>query len=342
MVGCVIVHDRKIIAEGLHQKFGGAHAEIEALQKLETVPENATLYVTLEPCCHHGKTPPCSEAIIKSGIKRVVIAMRDPFPKVAGGGIRELESAGIKISVGCLEKEAHELNAPYLMRIENQRPWILAKWAMTLDGKIAARNGSSYWISSEASRKIVHRIRGRMDAIMIGSNTARLDDPQLTVRPPGIRTPISIVWDSKATLNPESKLACSANDSLVIAAVGPYADEKNITRLRKKGCEVLVLPEKDYLERFLSFFKNLADRGVTNLLAEGGGTLLGHLFDQKLIDECHIFIAPKLAGGQNAPSPLEGLGVEKMMDAVPLNRLNIRQIENDIYIHGRMQYAAQR
>jgi len=334
MVGCVIVRDGKIIGEGFHRFFGGPHAEVEALQSVGTELENATLYVTLEPCCHLGKTPPCTEAILQSGIQKVVVAMRDPFPQVNGGGIATLEKAGIAVTIGCLEKEALELNAPYLMRMENKRPWILAKWAMTLDGKMATQTGSSRWISSEVSRKIVHQLRARMDAIMVGGNTVRNDDPLLTARPPGIRTPIRIVLDTQGTLSPNSRLAQTARDSLVLVVTGPNPDQINTEKLRDAGCEVLTLEEKSYPECFGHLFHNLADRGVTNLLVEGGGTLLGSLFDERLIDECHVFIAPKLIGGCKAIVPFGGKGIAMMDDAVSLENPKISQAGSDIYLCG--------
>ena len=200
MVGCVVVQGEEIVGEGWHQRFGGPHAEIEALRAAGAKATGATLYVTLEPCCHHGQTPPCSDAVIQAGIGRVVAAMRDPFPKVAGGGIQQLMSAGIDVEVGLHEQEARELNAPYLKLLATGRPWVIAKWAMTLDGKLATKTGDSKWISGEASRRVVHELRGRVDAIVVGRRTAALDDPLLTARlekgsPPRIAT--RIVLDSR-------------------------------------------------------------------------------------------------------------------------------------------------
>ena len=189
MVGCVIARGAEIVGEGWHRRFGGDHAEIEALKIAGPRAEGATIYVTLEPCCHQGKTPPCSKAIIEAGLARVVVAMCDPFPKVDGGGIRELTDAEISVRTGVCEKDARRLNAPYLKLLETGRPWCIAKWAMTLDGKTATETGSSRWISNEQSRAVVHDLRGRVDAILVGSETARIDDPLLTVRPPGTTGP---------------------------------------------------------------------------------------------------------------------------------------------------------
>ncbi|MDR1959734.1 MAG: bifunctional diaminohydroxyphosphoribosylaminopyrimidine deaminase/5-amino-6-(5-phosphoribosylamino)uracil reductase RibD [Planctomycetaceae bacterium] len=343
MVGCVIVRDGKIIGEGYHKAFGGSHAEVEAIRSAAESAEstgNATLYVTLEPCCHYGKTPPCTEAIFRTGIRRIVAAMRDPFPPVDGGGIARLQAAGMDVSLGCLADEATELNAPYLMRTQQRRPWIHAKWAMTLDGKIAARTGSSRWITSEMSREIVHKIRSRMDAVMVGSRTAKIDDPLLTVRLPEgnapQRMPLRVVWDSQASLPPESQLAQTAKDIPVIVAAGTGLNDVNACKLKKMGCEILLLEEISYSQRMTKLLQNLADRGVTNLLMEGGGTLLGHLFDFCLIDECHIFIAPKLIGGENAVTPLGGIGLEKMLEAVEIPKMEVTTVGPDVYLHGRL------
>ena len=238
MVGCVIARRAEIIGEGWHRRFGGDHAEIEALKIAGPRAEGATMYVTLEPCCHHGKTPPCSKAIIKTGIARVVVAMRDPFPQVDGGGIEELLAAGIEVKSGVCEAESRYLNAPYLKLLEKGRPWCIAKWAMTLDGKTATETGSSRWISNERSRAVVHDLRGRVDAILVGSETARLDDPLLTVRPPGLRTPLRVVLDSRGRLSHESQLVRTAPEVPVLVAVGPKATEDDKARLSTAGCEV--------------------------------------------------------------------------------------------------------
>jgi len=238
MVGCVIVRDGEVVGEGWHQKFGGPHAEVEALRVAGARARGATMYVTLEPCCHHGKTPPCTEAIIAAGITRVVCAQRDPFEQVAGRGIEMLKAAGIAVEAGMLEAEAKTLNAPYLKLVTTGRPWIIAKWAMTLDGKIATRTGDSRWISGEASREIVHRLRGRVDGIMVGCDTALHDDPLLTARPPGARVATRIVVDSYASLALESQLVRSVSAAPVLVAASSAAPQENIDRLTAAGCEV--------------------------------------------------------------------------------------------------------
>ena len=211
MVGCVIARGAEVIAEGYHRQFGGAHAEVEALAVAGVRAAGATMYVTLEPCCHWGKTPPCSEAVIRAGLARVVAAMPDPFPKVAGGGLTALREAGIAVELGVLESDAEQLNAPYLKRLRTGQPWVIAKWAMTLDGKLATRTGSSRWISSERSRELVHDLRRRVDAILVGRGTVVADDPLLTARPPGDRTALRIILDRLARTPLDAKLVTTSN-----------------------------------------------------------------------------------------------------------------------------------
>ena len=336
MVGCVIAHGAEVIGEGWHQRFGGPHAEIEALKIAGPRAAGATLYVTLEPCCHHGKTPPCTEAIIAAGIRRVVAAMADPFPKVAGGGLEQLTAAGIEVTCGLFEEDARELNAPYLKRLSAGKPWVIAKWAMTLDGKIASRVGSSRWISSEPSRAEAHALRGRVDAIIIGSRTAAADDPLLTVRPPGLRTPLRVVFDSQATLAPDSRLVATARETPLLVAVASDAPAAHCETLRAAGCEVLPLDGSTHSERLLQLLDELGRRQHTNVLVEGGGQLLGALFDQQQIDEVHVFIAPKLIGGATAVTPIAGLGLADMPAAQGLKQVEIRQLGPDVYIRGRL------
>ncbi|MHC4400702.1 MAG: bifunctional diaminohydroxyphosphoribosylaminopyrimidine deaminase/5-amino-6-(5-phosphoribosylamino)uracil reductase RibD [Planctomycetota bacterium] len=336
MVGCVIVEGAEIIGEGWHRQFGGPHAEVEALRIAGGRAAGATMYVTLEPCCHEGKTPPCSRAVVEAGIGRVVVAQRDPFPKVSGGGIAELEAAGIAVEVGPLEDETRRLNAPYLKLTQTGRPWVIAKWAMTLDGNTATRTGSSQWISCSESRKIVHALRGRVDAILVGRGTARLDDPLLTARPPGPRTALRVVADSEASLADQCQLVQTAKEVPVLVAAGPGALESERQRLTRAGCEVLACASEDRAARLDELLDELGRRRLTNLLVEGGGRLLGSLFDAGHVDEVHVFIAPKLVGGEAAAGPIGGLGIEKISQAMTLDDLQIQQVGPDVYIRGRV------
>jgi len=364
MVGCVIVRGTEIIGEGWHRRFGGPHAEVEALRVAGGRAAGATLYVTLEPCCHQGKTPPCTRAILAAGIRRVVVAAADPFPQVDGGGVAELRSAGVEVELGVLEAEARGLNAPYLKLIRTGRPWVLAKWAMTLDGKLATRSGLSRWISCPESRAIVHTLRGRVDAIMVGRETALRDDPLLTARPPATtptmlwdqrdqsfasvpvgalpercpRIALRVVCDTGAALPSESQLVRTAREMPLLVAVGGEAAEAQRQRLSAAGCEILVCDGATYAARLDVLLEELGRRRMTNLLVEGGGRLLGSLLDARQIDEVHVFIAPKLIGGDAARSPVAGKGIEELSQALLLAAPKVRQVGSDVHVHGRVMH----
>ncbi len=250
-----------------------------------------------------------------------------------------MQAAGIAVEVGLMEAEARRLNAPYLKLITTGRPWIIAKWAMTLDGKIATASGDSKWISGEASRAIVHQLRGRVDGIMIGHGTAKADDPLLTARPAGPRIATRIVVDSRAELSPKSRLVRTAREVPVLIATGPIAPQSNVDQLTAAGCEVLPLPlgegrGEGAAVSIPALLDELGRRRMTNVLVEGGSKLLGALFDAVAIDEVHVFIAPKLIGGAGAPSPIAGMGLEKIAAAISVDDIEIRHVGDGIYIHG--------
>ncbi|QDV80934.1 bifunctional diaminohydroxyphosphoribosylaminopyrimidine deaminase/5-amino-6-(5-phosphoribosylamino)uracil reductase RibD [Botrimarina mediterranea] len=326
MVGCVVVLDGAIVGEGCHERFGGPHAEVNALKAAGDRAKGATLVVTLEPCCHTGKTPPCVEAVLAAGVKRVVIAMRDPFPKVDGGGIRALEAAGVECVVGVLEDDARRLVAPYRKLLETGRPWVIAKWAMTLDGKIATSTLDSKWISGEASRARVHALRGRVDAIIVGARTLVVDDPLLTARPTGPRTPLRIVIAGDKPLPIDRKLWNTPNDGAVVVAVGEGYPAAEALQLRDRGVEVLTATPAQLLDK-------LGRRRLTNVLIEGGAKLLGQFFNDQLIDEAWAFIAPKLIGG-TGPGPVAGDGVALMRDALTFTEVAHESIDGDLLIRG--------
>lgn len=335
MVGCVIASPTgEILGEGWHQQFGGPHAEVHALRAAGARARGATAYVTLEPCCHHGKTPPCSDALIAAGVARVVVALADPFPQVAGGGIAQLRAAGIAVDIGVLEGAARRQSAPYLKLVEQRRPWVIAKWAMTLDGRIATHTGSSRWISGEASRAVAHALRGRVDAIVVGSGTARIDDPLLTARPAGARVATRIVVDSRAVLASDSQLVRTACDVPVLVVASPQAKAENIERLRGAGCEVFIAAADDRQQRLGLLLDELGRRRMTNVLVEGGAKLLGNLFDAQLVDEVHVFIAPKIIGGESAPGPIGGWGVAEMAAAWRLENVQTQLLDGDFYVRG--------
>jgi diaminohydroxyphosphoribosylaminopyrimidine deaminase/5-amino-6-(5-phosphoribosylamino)uracil reductase len=335
LVGAVIVRDGQVVAEGWHQRFGQAHAERHALDQAGAAARGGTLYVTLEPCCHHGKTPPCTDAIIAAGIRRVVAAMLDPFPAVAGQGIRRLQHAGIDVQLGPGEAEARRLNAPYLKLLATGRPYVHAKWAMSLDGKIATRTGDSRWLSSESSRRRAHELRGRVDAVAVGIGTVLADDPLLTARPPGPRTATRIVVDRLGRLPLASQLARTAREVPVLVAVSHDLDRQRCQELEAVGCEVLPLPGHDRLD-LLALLDELGRRRMTNLLVEGGAALLGSFFDADAIDEVHVFLAPKLVGGEQARGPLAGLGIDRIAAARPVSGWEVELLESDVYLHGQL------
>lgn len=335
MVGCVIVRDGHRVGEGWHREFGGPHAEVDALSNAGECG-GATMYVSLEPCSHHGKTPPCTHTIISAGIRRVVVAHADPFESVAGSGIQRLAAAGLQVDVGLMEDEARYLNAPFLKLVERSRPWVIAKWAMTLDGKIASRTGHSQWISGEASRAIVHQLRGRVDAVMVGSGTATADDPLLTARPPGPRVATRVVVDSRASLSTDSRLARTASESPVLVAVSENASQEKTRALSAAGCKILVCEGETHQQRLESLLIELGRRRMTNLLVEGGGRLLGNLLDLGAIDEVHAFIAARLVGGAEATSPIEGRGVAEIGEALTIADPQVELIDGDLHVHGRI------
>jgi diaminohydroxyphosphoribosylaminopyrimidine deaminase/5-amino-6-(5-phosphoribosylamino)uracil reductase len=333
LVGAVVARAGQVVGEGWHKRFGAAHAEVNALGAAGEAARGATLYVTLEPCCHHGKTPPCTDAVLRAGIARVVIAMHDPFPEVAGQGAAILQVKGVPVEVGVCAAEARRLNAPYLKLLATGRPYVHAKWAMTLDGKIATRTGHSKWISNESSRRHVHELRGRMDAVIVGIGTVLADDPLLTVRPPGPRTPARIVLDSQGRTPPTCQLARTAREvpTLIVTAAA------SAPQLRELGCEVIGLTPQAGRPALFALFAELGRRRMTNVLVEGGSAVLGAFLDARAIDEVHVSIAARLVGGTQALPPIGGRGVDHMAEALRLATCQMESIEGDVFIHGWVQ-----
>lgn len=335
MVGAVVVREGREVAVGHHERFGGPHAEVVALTRAGEASRGATLYVTLEPCCHHGKTPPCTDAILAAGIARVVAAVGDPFPKVAGGGLAALRAAGLRVEVGCEADAARERNAPYWKRLTVRRPYVTAKWAMTLDGKTAAVSGDSKWISSQGSRRRVHDLRGRMDAIVVGIGTVDADDPMLTARPPGPRCPVRIVLDGSARLPIDSALVRTATEAPVLVATDGRAPADRRDRLAAAGCEVLTLPGMGPVP-IIPLLDELGRRGMTNVLIEGGGRVLGSFLDQGEVDAAEVFIAPILEGGDHPRTPARGAGHALIRQAPRLEDVAIERIGDDVHVRGRL------
>jgi len=320
MVGCVITKAGSVIGEGYHRRFGGPHAEIDALPRCTTTPRGATVYVTLEPCCYHGQTPPCTDALIAARVARVVASVKDPSPRVAGRGLTKLRRAGIRVDVGLLSDEARALNAPFFKLVRTKRPWVILKWAQSLDGKIAARTGDSKWITDETCRKHVHRTRGRIDAIIIGVGTVLSDNPLLTCRagrPRRLAT--RIIIDTKLRTPPASQLVQTADQPPTWIFHGPDAPRLRARALENAGCVLHRVPTTARGVSLPAVLNTLGKRQMTNVLVEGGSALLGSFFDQKLADEYHVYIAPILIGGAAAPGPLGALGADKVAHALRLS-----------------------
>lgn len=336
-VGAVLVDDDlRLIAEGWHQEYGGPHAEVHALRAAGDRARGATAYVTLEPCRHFGKTPPCTRALIAAGVRKVVVAMSDPAPHAAGAGIAELQAAGIEVDVGLLGDAAQRLAAPFVKLVTQRLPWVHAKWAMTLDGKLATHAGHSQWISNTASRALVHELRGRMDAILVGIETVLADDPLLTARPPGPRTATRIVLDSRGRLPLESQLVRTAETAPVWCVTTSAAPLAAAAALRERGVTVLTLPATaaDRID-LRALLEECGRRAFTHVLVEGGAATLGGLHDAGLIDEWHVFIAPKIVGGAAAPTPVGGTGLAQVPAAPSLDDVAVRTMDGDVYVHGR-------
>jgi diaminohydroxyphosphoribosylaminopyrimidine deaminase/5-amino-6-(5-phosphoribosylamino)uracil reductase len=338
LVGAVLVRDGQFVAKGHHARFGGPHAEVMALRDAGEDARGATLYVTLEPCCHHGKTPPCTDAIVSAGVKRVVAAIRDPFPHVRGSGLATLRSAGIEVDLGVHAEAAALVNAPYLKRIATGLPYVTAKWAMTLDGKTAVASGDSKWISSLASRTLVHQLRGQVDAIAVGIGTALADDPQLSARPAGPRTALRIVLDSKAVLPLSSNLVQTAGQIPLLVATTAQAPPQRCEALQHHGCEVIVFGQRQHVP-VLDLLAELGRRDMTNLLVEGGGKVMGAFLEAGQVDAIDAFIAPILEGGDHPHTPVRGAGAASMSAATRLEHVSCSEVDGDLRIRGILPQA---
>jgi diaminohydroxyphosphoribosylaminopyrimidine deaminase/5-amino-6-(5-phosphoribosylamino)uracil reductase len=338
MVGAVIASPGgTVVGEGFHERFGGPHAEVVALAVAGEAARGGTLYVTLEPCCHHGKTPPCTQAILAAGITRVVVAAGDPFPAVAGGGIATLRAAGVVVETGVCETEAVRLTAPFRMLVTQGRPWVIAKWAATLDGFLAAPPGDDRWISSPESRAIVHELRGRVDAILVGIGTALADDPMLSARPEGPRRALRVVLDSSARLPLTSQLVGTARHWPLLVATGPSADPTRIGDLVAAGAEVWRSDAADPCERLVGLLAELGRRRHTNVLVEGGAGVLDTFFRAGLVDEIWAFTAAKVFG-QPARDTSDTCGSQaptaRLPEAPPMDVEEVSHPGGDLFVRG--------
>lgn len=336
LVGAVIVKNERIIGEGYHQKYGENHAEINAFNNATEDVKGATMYVTLEPCSHYGKTPPCADAIVKKGIKKVVIGMKDPNPVVSGNGIEILRSNGIEVEVGVLEDELKKLNEIFIKYITTKTPFCILKTAMTLDGKIASYTGDSKWITNELSRKYVHRLRHRVSGIMVGINTILKDDPLLTARLENIESidPVRIVVDSRARVPLNAKVLHINSKANIIIATTELADNDKIKSLEDLGADIIVTPLRANKVDLNYLMKELGNRKIDSILLEGGGTLAFSALKEGIVDKVNFFIAPKILGGKEAKTPVGGEGIEFVKDAIQLENMKIHKFGVDFMIEG--------
>lgn len=338
MVGAVIVRQGQVVGQGYHQRAGTPHAEVHALREAGERARGAVLYVNLEPCAHHGRTPPCTEAIIAAGLAEVHMAMLDPNPRVNGRGRAALEAAGIRTVVGECAAEAGELNEVFGTYITAGRPFVLAKFACSLDGKIATRTGESRWISGADSRQRVHQLRDTVDAILVGANTVIADDPQLTTRLPNredVRHPLRVVLDSRGRVPLQSQVLDPSLPGRTLLAATPALPEERRQALQARGVECLLLPPDAHGRVALpALLAELGRRQVSSLLVEGGGTVLEAFFRARLVDKVLAFVAPLIIGGREAPSAVSGEGVERLEEALRLERVQVERVGDDLLVSG--------
>ena len=332
LVGAVIVRDGKIIAEGWHRQAGTPHAEIHALNMAGELARDATLYVTLEPCSHFGRTPPCARAIVDAGIKKVFAAMTDPNPKVAGRGVEILRTAGIEVEVGLLEDEARRLNEVFIKWVTEKIPFVTLKFACSLDGKIATVGGESQWISCEASRKFSHRLRDVNDGILVGIGTVLADNPSLTTRLVDGKNPARIIVDSNARTPLDAKVVTDGQARTFIAVTTNAPSEK-ISALKNRGVEIITAGDGARVDLKI-LLRELAAREITSVLVEGGGTINFAMLSAGLVDKIFAFVAPKILGGKNSLSAIAGEGFAKLTDAVALENFSAEKIGDDFLLSG--------
>ena len=333
MVGAVIVKDGMIIGEGYHEKYGEGHAEVNAFKSLKEDPSGATMYVTLEPCSHYGKTPPCVDKIIQSKIKRVVIGMIDPNQLVSGNGVDKLKRAGIEVKVGVLEDKCKKLNEIFIKYILTKKPFVVLKTAMSLDGKIATRTGESKWISSEKSRLQVHNLRNKLSAIMVGVNTVIKDNPELTCRIENGNDPIRIIVDSTLKIPMDSKVLQNKDNKTRIATT-KRANINSMQELLKKNIKVIIIEEKNGQVGLSELIKKLGELGIDSILLEGGSTLNYSALEENIVDKVMVYIAPKIIGGESSKTSVGGRGIDKLNNAFKLKDITTNIVDEDILVEG--------
>ena len=332
LVGAVVVRDGRIVAQGWHRRAGTPHAEIHALNMAGELSRGATLFVTLEPCSHFGRTPPCARAIVDAGIKKVVAAMSDPNPKVAGRGFEILRSAGIEVEVGLLEDEARKLNEAFIKWVTQKLPFVTLKFSCSLDGKIATVGGQSQWISCEESRKFSHGLRDLSDAILVGIGTVLADNPRLTTRLVDGKNPVRVIVDSNARIPLDAQVVTDKSARTIVAVTSNASVEK-ISALESHGVEIITAGDGERVN-LQTLMRELAAREITSVLVEGGGTIHFAMLEAQLVDKVLAFVAPKILGGSQALTAVAGEGFAKLSDAVELEKFTVQQLGADFLLSG--------
>jgi diaminohydroxyphosphoribosylaminopyrimidine deaminase/5-amino-6-(5-phosphoribosylamino)uracil reductase len=343
MVGAVIVRDGIVVGTGFHEAIGMAHAEVNAIKEAGDLAKGATLYVTLEPCNHHGRTPPCTDQIKDAGISRVVVAMKDPNPDVKGRGIDHLKKHGINISLGLYEDRATKLNEAFIKYVQTKRPFVTIKCAATLDGRIATRTGDSKWVSGEESRRFVHRLRHSADAIMVGINTIQKDNPKLTTRLEGKKgsDPTRIILDTHFSISEDARILNLDSESDTIIATGVSVKGKQKEALEKKGVRILKTTVKDGRIDLDILMESLGEQGITSLLVEGGSRVIASSLAASVVDKAIFFYAPKILGGDDGVPICSGSGPEFMSETISLKDINVRRFGDDVMIEGYIDTCSQ-
>lgn len=337
MVGAVLVQGGRIISMGYHGEVTTPHAEEWAIQKASEQAKGATLYLNLEPCCHYGSNPPCADLIVKSGIKEVIASMKDPNPLVNGKGFRILKRHGVKLRLGLLEDEARKLNEVFIKYITTKKPFVVLKTAMTIDGKIATRTGASRWVAGKEARRHAHHLRNVYDAILVGVGTVLIDNPKLTVRlVKKIKNPIRIILDAYAR-TPLKANVLNTRGAKTIIVVGPRAPQKRIEALRKRGAEVMRIAAPRGKIDMKALVKKLGKMKITSVLVEGGGEVAASALEAKVVDKAYFFISPKIFGGRDAKTPVEGEGIKLPSQAIYLKDIHQEKIGEDFLITGYLQ-----
>jgi len=333
MVGAVVVRGGKIVGRGYHQRAGGDHGEIAALKRAGKQARGATLYLNLEPCTHQGRTPPCTPVLIQSGVKKVVVGIVDPNPRVSGRGVRRLRQAGIQVRVGVLERECRRLNEPFIKHIRYHLPFVILKLAATLDGKIATSTGDSRWVTGEAARGYVHQLRDRVDAVVVGIGTVLADNPRLTCRLSKGRDPFRVVLDGRLKISPRAHLLRQRNPERTIVATGPRVSAQKVKGIEKTGAQVWRFPFRGGWIPFSSLLKRLGQMGFLSIMIEGGGATAARALKEGVVDQVVFFYAPKIIGGEGREM-FDGLGIKKMSRSKTIREMETKRFGQDIMVTG--------